>query len=303
MNLTIATTPSIGGIAFPPANDNIKRVGLIEVLKMSMKGSGMVSTVFHALNGSATLLPDVARTYKDITFVLFAFNVYPDTVKEYANTFKTPNNFIIYGVHHPGKGASKDYGKLIIAGKNKKNIVLRCRSSPDRALGVRMRNDVLYQFALERHAGETNIRFDYALDNELFRSAMVNWFMEQFANVDFAELGIKYIATVAGSGLISYLLAKALSLLGVTGISFILVSVGANPTVNEHDTMYPTQVVKSPIRYLESFDFANLPSDIRCQLADVGVTGAGYDGKVFYPFINAEYSWKDTMFLIVRNGY
>jgi len=321
-SFTIAKTASIGGIAFPSVNDNIKRFGVIKALDVATRGEpALVFTVFHALNGSATLLPDVADQYKDSLFVMFAFNVDGDTIRKYANTFKIPNNFVIYGVCHQRKGNRKNYNRLLIVGYGlgmQDRTCISCESSKtDYALGIEMRNDALYRFATSRYTKNVNVRFGYAFDNGLFRLSMIEWFVERFTNVDFT--GIKYVAAVAGSGMTSYLLAKALSILGVTGISLILVSVGADLTVDHHNTLYPTQVIKAPIRYLESFDFATLPDGIRGQLADVGITRADYDGKVFYPFYyhnrdnihhnrdnihhDCDYNWSNTLFLLVRNGY
>jgi len=136
------------------------------------------------------------------------------------------------------------------------------------------------------------MKFGFAFDHPLFRIAMVNYFINEL-NTDLSN--IRYVRVVAGSGLMSLLLAQALKKLGAN-ITLQLVQVGRKVDISKHEKYFPTEVIECP-GYNIPFDYNTMSGN---DLSALTVLPYGYDtycGKVFVKGISCE-----TLFVIIRNG-
>lgn len=294
----VVLTSSVLKISLPPTGVNIKLYGATKAIKdyFSLYSGSTKSRViycyFLALHGSALIIHQLAAEFPDIEFVVFVL----DSSFKFVKPFMVglPSNVKVYLANIYKQGNKLVYGKMTVSlvGKpNSKKIVEYVDHSVDHEIAR-------YKSLCDFHRGNKDIismKFGFAFDHPLFRVAMVDYFVKEFTGVDFSD--IHYVRVVAGSGLMSLLLAQALKKLGIEDITFRLIQVGRHIYTSKHEKYYPTAVIKCPIGYNVPFDYNTMSGPELHVLANLPYGYDTYCGKVFIEGIV-----RRTMFVIIRNG-
>lgn len=290
-------TTSIGDFLLPVKQMNIKFYGADEAIKTAnLDGSlDAVTCWFRTLQGSALVLPDLAKKYPNISFVIFVMDSKREFVRNYVS--RLPRNVMLLLAN-----VNKDkYGIMKVSGKGRVNSVTYDSNRSDY---YEARFEALNEF-YKKEFGKTNVlSFGFAFDNPIFRICIVNYFMEKLKDYDFENSEI-YI--VAGSGLMSVLLCKALNRLGVSDTVVNLMCVGMNVNTEMHKN-YCSYIVRhtSSYRYMEQFDYETVGERITQGLAELGSEFCydTYDGKLLEALSDVmSHNGKKPLMVFVRNGY